>query len=129
MTDELKRKALSDQQVAEVLQMLHEGKSQARVAEHFGVGRSTIGDIALRKTRTSVPGPRPEKRTYTSHRTGDRGVSKHGNKWPARLKLSGRMLYLGIFGFKSDAAICWNTHVACMGLDRPLNEIAEYHHD
>ena len=73
MTDELKRKALSDQQVAEVLQMLHEGKSQARVAEHFGVSRSAISDIALRKTRTSVPGPRPEKRTYISHRTGDGG--------------------------------------------------------
>ena len=129
MTDELKRKALSDQQVAEVLQMLHEGKSQARVAEHFGVSRSAISDIALRKTRTSVPGPRPEKRTYISHRTGDRGVGKHGNKWPARLKLNGRMLYLGIFGFKSDAAICWNTHVAYFGLDRPLNQITEFNHD
>jgi hypothetical protein len=129
MTDELKRKALSDEQVAEVLQMLHEGKSQARVAEHFGVSRSAISDIALRKTRTSVPGPRPEKRIYISHRTGDRGVSKHGNKWVAKLKLSGRMLYLGVFGFKSDAVICWNTHVAYMGLDRPLNEITEYQHD
>ena len=129
MVDELKRKDISDQQVAEVLQMLHEGKSQARVAEHFGVSRSTVSDIALGKTRTSVPGPRPEKRTYISHRTGDRGVSKHGNKWLAKLKLNGRMLYLGIFGFKSDAAICWNTQVAYMGLDRPLNEITEFHHD
>ena len=129
MTDELKRKALSNQQVAEVLQMLHEGKSQARVAEHFGVGRSTIGDIALRKTRTSVPGPRPEKRTYISHRTGDRGVSKHGNKWPAKLKLNGRLLLLGSFAFKSDAAICWNYHVAYLGLDRPLNQITEFNHD
>jgi hypothetical protein len=129
MTDELKRKALSDQQVAEVLQMLHEGKSQARVAEHFGVGRSTIGDIALRKTWSSVPGPRPEKRTYISHFTGDRGVDKHGNKWPARLKLNRRALYLGIFGFKSDAAICWNTHVAYFGQDRPLNQITEFNHD
>ena len=87
--------ALSDQQVAEVLQMLHEGKSQARVAEHFGVSRSAISDIALRKTRTSVPGPRPEKRTCSSHFTGDRGVRRHGNKWRANLKFNGRLLLLG----------------------------------
>jgi hypothetical protein len=129
MTDELKRKVLIDQQVAEVLQMLHEGKSQARVAEHFGVSRSAISDIARGKTRTSVPGPRPEKRTCSSHFTGDRGVRRHGNKWRACLKLNGRLLVLGALGFKSDAAICWNTHVAYLGLDRPLNEITEYHHD
>ena len=126
---ELKRKALSDQQVAEVLQMLHEGKSQARVAEHFGVSRSAISDIALRKTRTSIPGPRPEKRTCSSHFTGDRGVRRHGNKWRANLKCNRRLLLLGSFAFKSDAAICWNTHVAYFGQDRPLNQITEFNHD
>jgi hypothetical protein len=126
---ELKRKTLSDQQVAEVLQMLQEGNSQARVAEHFGVSRSAIGDIARRKTRTSVPGPRPEKRTCSSHFTGDRGVRRHGNKWRANLKVNRRLLLLGSFAFKSDAAICWNYHVAYLELGRPLNQATEFNHD
>jgi hypothetical protein len=74
----------------------------------------------------SVPGRRLKKRTYHSQY---RGVTKSRNMWQACLVLKGRKLHLGAFRFESDAAICWNYHVAHLGLDRPLNQITEFNHD
>jgi HNH endonuclease len=121
---------LSDEQVAEALQMLHEGKSQGAVARHFGVGDNVIHSIARGHTRRSVPGPRPEKVTYSRQFRGvTRDYSRRSRPWAVSLKAKGRTLHLGAFGFKSDAAICWNYHVAYLGLDRPLNQVAGYHHN
>jgi hypothetical protein len=52
-------------------------------------------------------------------------------KWGASLWVDGKRLNLGRFGFEGDAAICWNYHVAYLGLKRPLNVIiqADWHHD
>ena len=53
-----------------------------------------------------------------------------GSRWVARIKVSGRTLYLGMFGFESDAAICHNYHAAhCFGEFAQLNKIDEYFHD
>jgi HNH endonuclease len=120
---------LDDQDVVEVLRMLQEGKSQVKIAEQFWVRPSAVHKIAHGQTRRSVPGPRLE--IYTSRH---RGVRKkrdrwRGTYWLATLSVNGRQQQLGSFGFESDAAICWNTHVAYLGLDRPLNEITEWNHD
>jgi hypothetical protein len=125
------RKVLTDQQVAEALQMLQEGRSQMDVARHFGVSDGAIHAIARGHTRCSVPGPRPKKHTYSKQYKGVWFDDSQRCKWTARLKVKGQKLYLGSFGFKADAAICWNYHVAYLGLDRPLNEISadEMYHD
>ncbi len=61
------------------------------------------------------------------------GVSKYraSGKWIANIKVKGRVLHLGYYGFQADAAIAHNTHVAWLGLDRPLNVIPleDYQHD
>jgi hypothetical protein len=62
-----------------------------------------------------------------------RGVSWHPkvNKWQVELRVNGVPMSLGYFANETDAAICWNYHVAYYGLDKPLNtiEAADYIHD
>jgi hypothetical protein len=55
-----------------------------------------------------------------------RGVSWYArsNKWRVQIMVPGQgVLCLGYFPDQADAAICWNTHVAYLGLDQELNEI------
>ena len=55
------------------------------------------------------------------------------NSWQVHLRVPGQgsRLYLGLFPNETDAAICWNTHVAYYNLNKPLNEVRaeDYIHD
>jgi hypothetical protein len=123
---------LSEEQVTDILELL--AKSRYRhgkytdIAEKFGVEPYIISRIALGITWQHVKGSRPGKRKRD---TNFRGVYLKDGKWRASLKVNGSELYLGTFGFESDAAICWNWHVGWYGLDRPLNVIteADVYHD
>lgn len=114
---------LTEQQVAEVLQLLADGCPQVRVAERMGVTYGCISDIARGKQWRHVPGPRPTRtRTYWSRYVG---VHKLRDKWVANIKVNGRQLYLGTFASETNAAIAYNNCITANGLDRPLNEITE----
>ena len=41
-----------------------------------------------------------------------KGVHKYGRKWMAYMTVEGKKIWLGRFGFESDAAICYNYHAA-----------------
>jgi hypothetical protein len=54
------------------------------------------------------------------------------NRWGARITVDGKKVWLGTFGFESDAAIAYNYHAACLqGAFAKLNRIPpeEYMHD
>ena len=116
---------LTEQQAVEVLKLLNEGHSQASIGRRLGVNEWCVGFIARGTSWRHVPGPRP-KRFYSSRY---RGVSKRGDKWEAHIVVNRKQLWIASFGFESDAAIAYNTHVAYLGLDRPLNQITEFEHD
>lgn len=121
------RAVLNEGGVREILQALCEGESQQVIADERGVPLGIIHAIASGRTWRHVPGPRPMKRKASSR---FRGVTKHydrnGNwKWLAQTRFDGKKQHLGTFCFEVDAAICVNTHIAYLGLDKPLNVIPE----
>jgi hypothetical protein len=61
-----------------------------------------------------------------------KGVSRLGSAWRAMIMVNGKLSYLGLFGFESDAAIAYNYHAAYYhGEFAKLNTIPpeEYTHD
>jgi hypothetical protein len=88
------------------------------------VGKRIIELIAHGETYKDVPGQRVAISEPTNRFYGVTYSKSHGG-WHARLYLNGKQKSLGYFGFEVDAAICVNTHIAYLGLDRPLNAIPE----
>jgi hypothetical protein len=120
---------LPDQVILEMRQMAHEGYSQHYIAECLGANQSTVSAIVRGVDRANVGGPitvihRPKSSKFI-------GVLAVNGKWRAQLSINNITQRLGTFGFEGDAAICWNAHVAWLGLNRPLNTITEedWHHD
>ena len=113
--------------VLEARKMADEGHSQTYIAECLGLSISAVWSIVRGLAHADVGGPitiRPRSSRFA-------GVSFHHGKWKAQLSIDGRQRHLGRFGFEGDAAICYNAHVAWLGLNRPLNPITEkdWHHD
>jgi len=51
------------------------------------------------------------------------GVTTHHDKWRAQLTIDEKQETLGTFGHELLAAVCVNTHIAYLNLDKPLNVI------
>src|SRR4029077_11440218 len=100
----------SEEQVVEALQMLEAGKTQRFVARYFGVGASTIFEVAHNQSRQHIPGPRVIVKPPQSSRYF--GVTRNEGKWVAHIRHKGTLLYFGRYAFEVDAAICVNYHVA-----------------
>ena len=61
-----------------------------------------------------------------------KGINRHGNGWQARIRIDGKQVSLGTFGWEIDAAICYNVHAGYyFGEFARLNRIpdGEYPHD
>jgi hypothetical protein len=54
-----------------------------------------------------------------------RGVHWDGRRWRVILRIDGKSKHLGCFGLLWNAVICANYHIAYLGLNVPLNDIAE----
>jgi hypothetical protein len=121
---------LPDQVVLEARRMADEGYSNAYIAEWLGISNSAVSDIVRGLTRVDVGGPitiidRPKSSKFVGV------ILLRNGKWRAQLAIKGRTHHLGTFGFEGDAAICWNAHVAWLGLDKQLNTITaeDWRHD
>jgi hypothetical protein len=121
---------LFSEDVIEILRMIGEGRSIGFIARKFGVGKTTIAEIARGKTHKDVPGSRREAIRPTNLFYGASYNEPYG-KWLAYFSVNGKRMQFGYFPFEGDAAICVNAHVAYLGLERPLNVIteADWHHD
>jgi hypothetical protein len=53
------------------------------------------------------------------------GVHWDGRRWRVILRIEGKSKHVGYFGLLWGALICANYHIAYLGLNMPLNDIAE----
>lgn len=116
--------SLTETDVAEILELANQGKSNVSIARKFRVSETIVANIVRGETWLHVAGPRQKPRTKKSRFIG---VTLHGTRWEASVS---RTVYLGKFGFEVDAAIARNYWDAYHG--RPLpNEIPpdEMYHD
>jgi hypothetical protein len=51
--------------------------------------------------------------------------NKWSGKWQSRLRINRKLKYLGSFGDEGTAAVCYNFHIAWLGLNKPMNVITE----
>ena len=121
--------ALPDEVILEARRMAGEGHDQTYIAECLGISNRTVSRLVRGVHRAELGGPITIiDRCKTSKFVG---VSSCYGKWSAHLRIKGIGHHLGRFAFEGDAAICWNAHVAYLGLRRELNVIteADWHHD
>jgi hypothetical protein len=115
---------VTDERVIEIRELAASGLSCAIIADRSGLDRRTVWHIITGRTHRNVGGPltfsKPIKKTSRFI-----GVRLRHGRWEAQLGINGEVVQLGTFGFESDAAIAWNTHVAYLRLPRPLNAIPE----
>jgi hypothetical protein len=115
--------ALGEKQVAEIFQLIAEGRSLSVIANRFNVGRGAIVKIAYGRSWLHVQGVRKSQPSPKTNRFFGVYYNKDKGKWQAQLIINGRMKGLGRFGHELLAACCVNAHIAYLGLNKPLNVI------